>query len=119
MKLLKDVACEIGHPLAHIFNLSLKKGIFPNALKQSKEIPIHKGGDLELCDNYRPISLLNSISKILEKIVSVQLTNHLELNNLLSKFQFGFQKGKSTEHNLLLVTDHISKAINEGSYCTV
>ena len=117
MKLLKDVACEIGHPLAHIFNLSLKKGIFPNALKQSKVIPIYKGGDPELCDNYRPISLLNSISKILEKIVAVQLVNHLELNNLLNKFQFGFQKGKSTEQILLLVIDYISKAINEGEYC--
>ena len=91
--------------------------IFPNALKQSKVIPIHKGGDPELCDNYRPISLRNSISKFLEKIVAVQLANHLELNNLLSKFQFGFQKGKSTEQNLLLVTDYISKAINEGDYC--
>ena len=107
MKLLKAVACEIGNPLAHVFSLSLKKGVFPEALKQSKVIPILKGGDPELCDNYRPISLLNSISKILEKMVAVQLSNHLELKGLLSKYQFGFQRGKSTERNLILVADYI------------
>ena len=64
MKLLKKVSHEVGWPLAHIFNMSLEQGIFPNALKQSKVVPIHKAGSLENCDNYRPIALLNSISKI-------------------------------------------------------
>ena len=96
MKLLKGIAPEIGWPLAHIFNLSLEQGIFPEALKQSKIVPIHKGGSPENCDNYRPIALLNSISKILEKIVAIRLSNHLDFNKLISDSQFGFQKAKST-----------------------
>jgi len=117
MKLLKYVASEISCPLSHIFNLSIQQGIFPKALKQGRVVPIHKGGSTSTCDNYRPIALLSTISKILEKIVSIKLTNHLELNKLISASQFGFQNGKSTEHNLLLLTDYISKALNEGDYC--
>ena len=93
------------------------QGIFPEGLKTSRITPIHKGGDSENCDNYRPIALQGSIAKILEKIVAINLTNHLDINNLLYKNQFGFQKGKSTEQNLLLTTDYISKALNNGEYC--
>ena len=53
-------------------------------------IPIFKAGDRYSCDNYRPISLLSTISNILEKIVANSLVNHLELNNLLYENQFGF-----------------------------
>ncbi len=59
--LLRSVDQIIGFPLAHIFNLSLQQGIFPDKLKQSKIIPIHKANRKYLCDNYRPIALLDSI----------------------------------------------------------
>ena len=94
MKLLKAVAVEISTPLAHIFNLSLKKAIFPASLKVSRIVPIHKGGKSELCDNYRPIALLSSFSKILEKIVCLKLVNHLEYHKLLSPRQFGLQRNE-------------------------
>ena len=55
---------------------------------------------------------MNTISKILEKIVAINLTNHLQINNLLYKHQYGFQKGKSTEHNLIHVVNFIAKALN-------
>lgn len=57
------------------------------------------------------------MSKILEKIVATKLTNHLQLNKLLYRHQYGFQKNLSTEHNLLHVINHISSALNEGNYC--
>ena len=117
MKLLKVVAIEISSPLAHIFNLSLKKGIFPSALKLSRVVPIHKAGKTDLCDNYRPIALLSSISKILEKIVSLKLVNHLDYNKLLSPKQFGFQRNKNTEQFLLNVVNFLSNAINQGKFC--
>ena len=117
IKLLKSVAIEISFPLAHIFNLSLKNGTFPSALKLSRVVPIHKGGKADSCDNYRLIALLSSISKILEKIVSLKLVNHLEINKLISPKQFGFQRNKNTEQNLLNVVNFISKAINEGQFC--
>jgi hypothetical protein len=67
--------------------------------------------------NYRPISLLSSISKVLEKIVSKKLIDHLLTNDLLYTHQYGFLPGRSTEHNLLQITNYISQALNEGNYC--
>jgi hypothetical protein len=64
-KLLKAISNEICTPLAHIFNLSPNQGIFPSKLKASQTVPIFKSGNSELCDNYRPISLLSSLSKVL------------------------------------------------------
>jgi hypothetical protein len=66
-KMVKFIGLEISIPLAHIFNISLRSGIFPNKLKLCRVIPIFKSGNHMECDNYRPISLLSSISKILEK----------------------------------------------------
>jgi hypothetical protein len=81
---------ELSVPLRHLFNLSLSSGKFPSKLKISRTVPIFKSGDRQLCDNYRPISLLSTISKILEKYVAKKLTNHLESNNLLYENQYGF-----------------------------
>jgi hypothetical protein len=117
MYLLKSISGSICTPLSHIFNLSIQQGIFPDKLKISRTVPIFKSGNAELCDNYRPISLLSSISKIIEKIISIQLVNHLELNKLLYEHQYGFQKGKSTEHNLTHVTNFICNALNEKNFC--
>ena len=97
--------------------MSLSKGIFPDKLKTAKVVPIFKMGRKDLCDNYRPISLLSTLSKILEKIVSIQLTNHLEINKLIYKHQYGFQKNKSTEHSLLHLSNFINTALNENKYC--
>ena len=116
-KILKKVAIEISTPLAHIFNLSFRNGVFPKLLKKSRIVPIFKSGDPNLCDNYRPISLLSQISKVLEKLVSYRLTNHLDINKLLYKHQYGFQKFKSTEHNLIHAINVIGKALNDNEYC--
>ena len=70
MKMLKFIKYQIALPLSHLFTLSVTTGVFPAKLKTSKTIPIFKAGDRLSCDNYRPISLLSTISKILEKIVA-------------------------------------------------
>jgi hypothetical protein len=115
--LLKHIGHEICIPLAHIFNRSLITGIFPEALKASRIVPIYKSGPPTSCDNYRPIALVSPISKIIKKIVSIKLTNHLELNKLIYEHQYGFLRNKSTEHNLLHVINNISTALNENKYC--
>ncbi len=69
------------------------------------------------CDNYRPISLLSSVSKILEKIVAEKLLHHLTTNDLLYVHQYGFLPKKMTEHNLIHVVNYISQALNDGKYC--
>jgi len=114
--LLKAIAIEISWPLAHIFNNSLRQGIFPDRLKMSRTVPIFKAGRADLCDNYRPISLLSTLSKVLEKIVSVQLVNHLDRNKILYEHQYGFQHKKSTEHSIIHAVNYISNAMNENKY---
>jgi hypothetical protein len=66
-KLLIRIAVEILNPGVHIFNLSIQTGVFPERLKTSRTVHIYKAGKKDLCDNYKPISLLSSLSKILEK----------------------------------------------------
>jgi hypothetical protein len=114
IKLLKQVIHSVCIPLTHIFNLSITSGIFPSKLKTSRTVPIFKSGSPLLCDNYQPISLLGTLSKLLEKIICKQLVNHLEENNLLYKHQYGFQHGKSTEHNLIQLTNYLHSALNEN-----
>jgi hypothetical protein len=116
-KMIKLIINEIAIPLAHIFNLSLSSGTFPSCLKKSRVIPIFKSGSTLEFDNYRPISLLSSISKILEKIVSIKLISHLKSNNLLYTNQYGFLPGRSTEQNLIQVVNYITSALNENQYC--
>jgi hypothetical protein len=102
-KLIKFIGSSIAVPLSHIFNLSLSAGKFPSKLKQCRVIPIFKNGCASECDNYRPISLLSSISKVLEKIVAEKLISHLLSNNLLYAHQYGFLPKRSTEQNLLQI----------------
>jgi hypothetical protein len=117
MKLVKFVIYEIAVPLAHIFQRSIETGVFPEKFKKSRVVPIFKCGDVRNCDNYRPIALVNTFSKILEKMVATDLYNHLDINNLIYKHQYGFQRHKSTEHNLIQITNYIGQAINEGKWC--
>jgi len=117
MKLIKELRYQIALPLTHLFNLSITTGKFPSKLKTSKTIPIFKAGNPLLCDNYRPISLLSSLSKLLEKIISIKLVNHLEINHLLHNHQYGFQRNKSTVHHLLHLTNYVSEQLNSKKYC--
>jgi len=117
LKLIKAISTIIAVPLAHIFNLSFDQGIFPKSLKCSRTVPVFKSGNKRFCDNYRPISLVPTLSKILEKITAIKLFNHLDLNKLLYKHQYGFQKNKQTEHNLIHLLNFVSNGINNKKYC--
>ena len=115
-KMLKFIKYQISKPLSHLFTLSVTTGVFPTKLKVSKTIPIFKAGERTSCDNYRPISLLSAISKILEKIVANSLVNHLEINKLLYENQYGFLRGRSTVHNITKLTNRISHDLNEKKF---
>ena len=95
-KLLKISASVIAKPIAHIFNLSLKTGSIPKSLKAARITPLFKTGDPKTISNYRPISILPVLGKILEKIVNKQLLNYCESNAIINNFQYGFRKHKST-----------------------
>jgi len=81
--LLKDCATEITQPLSHIINYSLKSAQIPSEWKHALVTPIFKSGSADDNNNYRPISILPALSKILEKCVHHQLMTYLEDNNLL------------------------------------
>jgi hypothetical protein len=77
-------------------------------------IPVYKSGDQLDVDNYRPVSLLSSVSKILEKIVADKLIYHLLSNDLLYNHQYGFLPKKSTEQNLIQIVNFITEALKRG-----
>ena len=81
--LLKDCATSLWKPLSFIINLSITTGRVPNVWKMAKIVPIHKSGATDRPENYRPISVLPILSKILEKAVHCQLMQFLEENHLL------------------------------------
>ena len=110
-KILKFVAASIALPITHIINLSLKKAIFHDHLKIAKVIPLHKSGDKTCINKYRPISILSAFNKVFEKIISTRLINYLEKNNLLTKYQHGFQANHSTETALLHFVNNIYKSL--------
>ena len=104
-----------GPPLTELINLSFSNGKFPTILKCSV-IPTFKKGDKGQCNNYRPISFISNLSKIIEKIVYKRLYSFLEEKEILYKQQFGFRNKHSTTHALLSITDEIHEACDNGSY---
>ena len=114
-KVIKNIANEIVEPLLHIFNLSICTGKVADDLKLAKVIPLYKKGETYLPGNYRPISLLNVFDKLLERLMYNRLYSHLQANNVLYEFQFGFRKNYSTILALLEVTDSIYENFDEGN----
>ena len=85
--------------------LSLKHSVFPNTLKAAKVKPFFKSNDKELPENYRPISLLPVISKIIEKYVAKQINTYLQENHLLHQYQLGFRQFHSCQSALIKLID--------------
>ena len=94
---IKKISPLIAPKLVHIVNIVLSKGCFPDILKISLIRPIHKSGIKTSFDNYRPISIVPTFSKIIEKILFKRIFRFLDANNFFSKSQFGFLPHKSTE----------------------
>jgi hypothetical protein len=95
-KLLKISSSFISSPLTHICNKSLSSGIFPDHLKYTVVKPLFKKGDKSNISNYRPISILSSFSKAFEKVMSIQLQEHLNKHRILAEEQFGFRTDSTT-----------------------
>ena len=118
MKLLKISKDYIDLPLSHIFNLCLSSGTFPLKMKLSSIKPIHKKNNINIISNYRPISILSKLSKILEKIIYNRLMQFIQNNNIINTTQYGFLKKHNTTQATLDIYNHImenkkeNKAIN-------
>ena len=103
---------EISHPLSIIFNISLSTGVHPDLLKIAKAIPIYKKGSKLYTNNYRPISLLSNLNKILEKLMFNRVYKFLEEHQCIYNLQFGVRKKHSTNHALIEITENIRKALD-------
>ena len=112
-KFIKLSAAQIAPALEKIFNLSMKSGTYPDALKVAKVIPIFKKGSQSSLNNYRPISVLSPINKIFEKLLYTRLMKYIDKSKLLYKYQYGFRKNHSTEHALIELVDQIRLSIGK------
>ncbi len=114
--LLKNIKYEISPILSILFNKSLQTGQVPDLLKIAKIIPIYKSKNKELLGNYRPISLLPIISKILEKLVHKRLCNFLKKHSLLFPSQYGFRSKHSTTNAIQEFVDHTMNSFDNKEY---
>lgn len=111
-EMLKTVQNEIAHPLTFIINKIFETGECPSHFKISVVKPIFKKGDETDIGNYRPISLISNLSKIFEKILKSRITDYLNKNSILSKYQFGFKEGQSTQDAINMLTHNIYKSLD-------
>ena len=114
-KLLKLLKIELSKSLTLIINQMITTGIFPDSFKISKITPLFKKGDVSMLSNYRPISLLPTISKIFERILYNQLYDYFNSNNLLAEEQYGFRTNHSTEYAAVKLVDNVSKEMELGN----
>ena len=107
LRMLKDAAVVVAKPLTRIVIESLSQGTVPSEWKYAKITPLYKKGMSTYMDNYRPISVLPVVSKVLERAVHHQLHSFLSEHKLLSPFQCGFRKNHSTEFAAIAFSDYI------------
>ena len=89
LKLCRD---HVARPIATLINYSLSSGVFPDKLKEAGVVPLHKGESKYDPNNYRPISILPTLSKIFERHVANQLNKYLQNTNVLDERQSGFRQ---------------------------
>ena len=109
-RILKSSVNVIKEPLTRLFNSSIKEGHFPSDLKYANITPLFKKEDTTNKENYRPISILPSISKVFERIILQQITFYV--NDILSPYLCGFRKGYSAHHALLRLFDKLNKSLD-------
>ena len=115
-KILKDGANIPGKPISELCNLSIKYLLFPRDWQIAKLKPLFKKGSATLPKNYRPISLLPLISKIIEKVIHDQTQAFLDENKILYRFQSGFRKYFSTDSCLSYLNNKIATGFESGLY---
>lgn len=115
-KVVKYCYMQLSAPLSNICNSALKKGVFPSRLKYAVVLPLFKKGKKELVENYRPVSLLTTFSKIFEKVIYARLLKHFTTNNIMSNSQYGFRKNLSINDAAYKLTSVVLEALNVKKY---
>ena len=115
-RFIKDGAYVLKIPITFIVNLSITSGEVPEGMKIARVKPLYKKNSPLDVGNYRPVSILSIVSKILERSVHLQLSNFLSENNLLFEFQSGFRDKYSTDTCLIHLLDHIRENNSKGLF---
>ena len=115
-KFLKDGANILAKPISKICNLSIKYSVFPIDCQVAKLKPLYKQGSATLPRNYRSVSLLPLISKIIEKVIHDQTQIFLDENKILCRFQSGFIKSASADSCLSYLNNKITTGFQSGLY---
>ena len=115
-KFLKISSGIFTKSITYIVNNCIRSGKFPTSWKRAKVNPLYKGGAKDDINNYRPISILPTLSKLIKKFIQKHLMAYLNSFDVLHKYQSGFRSGHTTETALILMTERWLKAINEGKF---
>lgn len=114
VKVVKEAASSIVSPLTFLINESIESGIFPNALKCCRSVPLHKKGQRTALQNYRQITICSVFHKIFERAMLSRLSNYLAAFNVIGEGQHGFRSGYSTTTALIEVYKRIIESVNGG-----
>ena len=113
---LKLVHSTLSLPISQIFNSIIETGIYPSKLKTACVIPVFKSGSRKDIENYRPISTLNCVNIVIEKLLFIRINSFLNKYNVLIDTQYGFRKGRTTSDAVVRLLQGAYESINDRSY---
>ena len=113
IQIFKENSSILSTVIVDLINVCFQAGIFPKILKKAIVLPLFKNGDPEIMSNYRPISILPTLSKIIEKCLKSRLLHYFGSHNLFNQVQFGYQNNISTQDAILHVTEKIYDNLHE------
>ena len=115
-RFLRDSAPGISKQITFIINLSIQSNTVPANFKKAKVVPLFKKDNKFDVGNYRPVSILSTLSKVLERVVYDQTEKYLVDNNLLYEYQSGFRAKFSTDTCLIYLNDYLKQFVSNGNY---
>lgn len=115
-EVLNKSPCFYADIMHHLIKLIFETGQYPSELKRAAVVLIHKSGNPEHISNYRPISLLSVINKLIEQIITEQLKAHVQSNGLLLERQFGFRSGRGTQQALSCLQEIVQEALDNKEH---
>ena len=116
-ELFKSMHIFLLKPLKDLINLIFEMEVFPQRLKKTIITPLYKSGPKKIISNYRPISITNNLSKIVEKCIKLRLDSYLDQHKIISDAQFGFRQGLGTEDAVLKLSETIAINLEKNRKC--
>ncbi|XP_055525286.1 uncharacterized protein LOC129718490 isoform X3 [Wyeomyia smithii] len=117
-KFIKNNIAILSSRLTDLFNQAIEEGVFPECLKAAKVVPIHKKGQKSNISNYRPISILPTLSKPFEKLIEQRLRSFLNRNKIIHSNQYGFQPNSNTTSAIVNIINTIQQNIDQRKMCS-